>query len=99
TLMLGHAEEPPRVRREEERFSPGFWDRAHDHLAHRRHPPPLLIAEIGEAEPRTRVEDRMLGHEAIQPAFRLLAVRIVGRALIGEFGVSDHWRDRARIKQ
>ena len=41
----------------------------------------------------------MLGHQAIKTAFRLLGKRIVGRTLIGKFGMSANWRDRPRIKQ
>ena len=41
----------------------------------------------------------MLGHNAIETAFCLLGKRIVGRTLIGKFGMSADWRDRARIKQ
>ena len=73
--------------------------RAHDHLRHRRQALAFLVAEIPEAEPGARVEDRMLRHEGSEAALHGFGKRVVGRPLVGKFGVPADRRDRTRIEQ
>ncbi len=98
-FRFGHAEDPARVRGEIQRLAPGFRDHANERLRHWRQRLPLLLGEIGKTEPAARVEDRVLGDEPFEPALHGLGQRVVGGALVGEFGVAADRRDGARIEQ
>ena len=48
---------------------------------------------------RTRIEDRMLRHKAVEAALRLFGQRVIGRPLVGKFGMAAYRRNGARIEQ
>jgi hypothetical protein len=82
-----------------ERFAARFGDGANDHLRYGRHFPSFLVAEVGEAKARARVEDRMLRHKAIEAALGCFRQRVIGRPLVGKFRMPADRRNQPRIQQ